>query len=201
MSTRGRNTLFLRQTAALTQSLRPPASTANNGDEALYPNLIGTYGKGLLHSQVGEVDLPSYRSMLHALTTQNHADFTNILLGYGRKLVNPGASFAYDLVGGDPHTFSIPLPPAFSSARAAADMVELYWQALERDVPFAQWSTSPIMANAAAELNKLSGYQGPRDANGQVTAANVFRGTASGCLSGPYMSRTGYALDSGSPYR
>jgi len=98
--------------------------------------MIGTYGKGLLHSQVGEVDLPSYRSMLHALTTQNHADFTNILLGYGRKLVNPGASFAYDLVGGDPHTFSIPLPPAFSSARAAADMVELYWQALARDAPF-----------------------------------------------------------------
>jgi len=162
---------------------------ATNGDEALYPNLIGTYGKGFLHSQLGEVNVPDYETMISAIATQRHSDFTNIQLGYGRKLVNIESSFTYDLEGGDPHTFSIPIPPAFNSAQAAAEMVELYWQALARDVPFAQWDTSAIVQNAATELGGLSGYQGPRDSNGMVTTANLFRGTAPGCVVGPYVSQ------------
>ena len=30
------------------------------GDEALYPNLIGTFGKGFAHSQLGEVIVADY---------------------------------------------------------------------------------------------------------------------------------------------
>jgi hypothetical protein len=187
---RAENALFLRQTAAIAQSQRPEADFATNGDEALYPNLIGTYGKGLLHSQLGEVNLAAYQSMTHAISTQKHSDFTNIQLGYGRKLVNIESSFTYDLEGGDPHTFPIPPPPAFASAEAAAEMVELYWQALARDIPFAQWGNSQLIQNAAAELSRLSGYNGPRDAaTNQVSAASVFRGTAPGCLTGPYISQ------------
>jgi membrane-associated phospholipid phosphatase len=186
---RAENALLLRQIAAEVESQRPLASAATNGDEALYPNLIGTYGKGFLHSQLGEVNVADYQTMIHAISTQQHSDFTNILLGYGRKLVNIESSFTYDLEGGDPHTFPIPVPPAFSSAQAAAEMVELYWQALARDVPFAQFASSSIVQSAAAELNTLSGYQGPRDANGQVTTANVFRGPFAGCLVGPYVSQ------------
>jgi hypothetical protein len=80
-------------------------------------------------------------------------------------------------------------PPAFASAGMAADMVELYWQALARDIPFTAWDTSPVIQAAAAEMNKLSGYTGPHDASGQVTPDNVFRGTAPGCLVGPYLSQ------------
>jgi hypothetical protein len=188
-SARASNAFLLREIAAQVQSQRPMASTATNGDEALYPNLIATYGKGFLHSQLGEVNVADYQTMTYAISTQRHADFTNIQLGYGRKFVDIEAAFAYELEGGDPHTFGLPLPPAFSSAQAAADMVELYWQALARDVPFAQWGTSPIVQRAAAELNTLSGYQGPRDANGQVSTASVFRGTFPGCLTGPYISQ------------
>src|ERR1022692_2466299 len=159
---RAQNAYLLRETAAHFQSQRPAASQATNGDEALYPNLIGTFGKGLLHSQLGEVNLAAYQSMTHAISTQKHSDFTNIQLGYGRKLVNIESSFTYDLEGGDPHTITIAVPPAFASAQAAADMVEIYWQALARDVPFAQWSGSTIVQNAAAALNSLAAYQGPR---------------------------------------
>ena len=189
MGPRATNALLLRKIAAEVQSQRAEATMATNGDEALYPNLIGTYGKGFLHSQLGEVNVADYETMIHAISTQRHSDFTSIQLGYGRKLVNIESAFAYDLEGGDPHTFSLPIPPTFNSAQAAAEMVELYWQALARDVPFAQWDTSPIIQNAATELSALSGYQGPRDASGNVTAANIFRGIAPGCLVGPYVSQ------------
>ncbi len=175
--------LNLRDTAAAKESARPEASTANNGDEALYPNLIGSFTKGLLHSQIGEVQLPAYQALLHAVSTQNHADFEKIPLGYGRKLVNAESAFTYDLEGGDPHTFSMPLPPTFNSAWVAAEMVELYWQAALRDTPFSRLATSPMAQTAAAELAGLSGYQGPKG------IANLFRGSAPGCLVGPYLSQ------------
>ena len=179
----------MRQIAAELQRQRPPEATATNGDEQLYPNLIATATKGLLHSQLGEVQLPAYQSLLTALNSQRHSDAEAIIIGYGRKLVDLESGFAYDLEGGDSHTFTSLPPPAFASAQTAAEMIELYWQAAARDVPFAQWSTDPTIGAAAAEINTLAAYQGPRDASGQVTAANVFRGTAPGCTVGPYVSQ------------
>src|SRR5215471_18228868 len=41
-------------------------------------------------------------------------------------------------------------------------MVELYWAALLRDVPFTSYSTNAMAQAAAAELNGLPGYTGPR---------------------------------------
>jgi hypothetical protein len=98
--------------------------------------------------------------------------------------VNIESAFAYDLEGGDTCTFALPLPPAFSSQEAAADMAELYWQAALRDVPVSQYEHSEVAQNAAAELTGLAGYQGPRDPTGKVTAANLFRSTAPGCQTG-----------------
>ena len=186
---RAGNALLLRQIAAEVEGRRPAASTAANNDESLYGNKIASYSKGLPHSPLGEVNLASYQSLLTALSTQKHSDAENIQIGGGRKLVNPEGAFTYDLEGGDSHTFSASPAPAFASAQAAAELVELYWQALARDVPFPQWSTSPVIQNAAAEINGLAGYEGPRDASGLVTPANIFRGTATGCLTGPYLSQ------------
>jgi hypothetical protein len=135
------------------------------------------------------VDLTAYHSVLTALSTQKHSDAESILIGNGRKLVNLEGAFTYDMEGGDSHTFTAAPAPAFASAQAAAEMVELYWQALARDVPFTQWNTSPVIQNVVAEINGLGAYQGPRDGSGQVTAANVFRGSATGCLTGPYISQ------------
>lgn len=188
-TTRAGNALILRQVAAEVEGGRSPAGAITNNDEELYPNKIASFSKGLPHSQLGEVDLISYRSLLTALSSQKHSDAENILIGNGRKLVNPEGAFTYDLEGGDSHTFTAPPAPAFSSAQAAAEMVELYWQALARDIPFSQWPTSPVIQSAAAELNSLAAYQGPRDASGMVTPANIFRGTATGVTTGPYISQ------------
>ena len=181
----------IRAGAALVQKARPPANAATNGDEQRYPNLIGNFTKGFLHSQLGEVDQSqgSYQALLHAVSTQKHSDFEKIPIGYVRKMVNAESAFAYDMVGGDSHTFDMLPPPAFASASAAAEMVELYWHSLARDIPFADWDTDATIAAACSELSKLSGYAGPRDANGQVTPAVIFRGAAPGCLAGPYLSQ------------
>jgi len=188
-TTRAEKALRLRQSAAIAQNRRGVASVATNGDESRYPTLFATYTKGFSHSQLGEVDLTQYRALTHALSTQLHSDFEKIPIGYGRKLVNIESAFTYDLEGGDCCTFAILVPPAFSSQEAAAEMVELYWQAALRDVPFSQYELSPAAQNAAAELSNLAGYQGPRGPDGRVTAAHLFRGTAPGCLTGPYLSQ------------
>jgi hypothetical protein len=179
----------MRQIAAVMQRQRSAESTITNGDEQLYPNMIASATKGLLHSQLGEVDLPSWQSLITAVTSQKHSDAQNITIGYGRKMVDLESGFAYDLEGGDSHTFTSAPPPAFASELAGVEMIELYWQAACRDVPFTQWSSDPTVAAAAAEINALTAYQGPRDASGQVTPANVFRGTAPGCTVGPYISQ------------
>jgi hypothetical protein len=67
-------------------------------------------------------------------------------------------------------------------------MVEDYWCALTRDVPFTQYSTDPSIAQAAADLTKLSDYRAPK-VNGQVTSDVIFRGTSPGETTGPLVSQ------------
>ena len=70
----------------------------------------------------------------------------------------------------------------------AGEMVELYWQALARDVPFAAYATSPTTQAAIADLNQLSAFHRP-GANGQVTTSNLFRGNLTGAQTGPFISQ------------
>ena len=73
-----------------------------------------------------------------------------IPLGGQVKLANPQAAFAFHLEGGELHNLTLPPAPAFASAEIAAEMVELYWQALTRDVPFADYGAEPLTAAAIA---------------------------------------------------
>ena len=57
------------------------------------------------------------------------------------KLNNPQAAYAFDLAGLDSFDTHLAAPPPFASAAAAAEMAELYWQALVREVPFARSKT------------------------------------------------------------
>src|SRR5688572_1903790 len=97
---------------------------------------MGSFTKGLPHTQLGEVEPDRYESLLEALASGKSADFTQLDRASGRPLVNPQAAYAYSLEGADSCAFACPPAPTFSSAHAAAEMVELYWQALARDVPF-----------------------------------------------------------------
>ncbi|MGM3307115.1 vanadium-dependent haloperoxidase [Anabaena sp. WFMT] len=185
----------------------PPHPT--NGDEERYSNKIGSDSRGLPHNKLGEVDLKAYESLTKAVTTFNHDDFENVILGGTRKLVNAQGPLAISLEGCHPAQISVPPPAALASPERAAEAVELYWQALLRDVPFYKLQNNtddPLVLAAVEELNKLSAFKGPRE-NGRVTPQSLFRGsvtyvdkndksgitakhvTPSGVLVGPHISQ------------
>ncbi|HSD45770.1 MAG TPA: vanadium-dependent haloperoxidase [Pyrinomonadaceae bacterium] len=165
---------------------------ANNQDESLYANKLGSYSKGLPHNDDGTVVLSAYEALVKALNTGAPGDFDAIPLGGDRLLTNPQAGLAFDMQGPDAQALVQPPPPAFASRQQAAEISENYWMALLRDVPFSQYATSSI-ANAAAEDLTLYGNDltAPK-VGGAVTTATLFRGPAPGDLQGPYLSQFFY---------
>src|SRR5215472_11886340 len=160
-----------------------------NADEALFPNGIASFTKGLPHDQLGETDVRIYQDYLITLSAGSQAALETLTLGGKVPLVNPLAGLAFDLEGADSHQLAIPPAPSFSSAERAAEMVEVYWQAVLRDLPFSEYPTNPIAQVAAAELSALAAFTGPRDSQGKVTGATLFRGFTPGDLIGPYVSQ------------
>jgi len=178
----------------------PVPTHPDNGDEGRYPTKIGNYTKGLPHNDFGEVNLAAYGTLLHALDTGRPADFNAIQLGGSRRLVNPQSGLAFDLEGTDSHQLFVPplqatsppvaLPPApaLASAEIAGEAVELYWMSLLRDTNFNEYATSPLAAQAIANLNTLTKFKGPKQ-GGQVTAQTLFRDDLPGATKGPYVSQ------------
>jgi len=142
----------------------------------------------LPHNQLGEVNLNAYRALIRALSTGDPDEFEFIPLGGVAKLVNPQAAYAFNLAGPDSHHLSITPPPALSGAEIASEMAEVYWQALTRDVPYADFDTNPLTLTAASDLSGFSVFLGPK-VNGVVTPGTLFRGNVPGALIGPYISQ------------
>jgi hypothetical protein len=178
----------LRQKVALAERDIPTPPHIPNGDEKLYPNFIGNYSQGLPHNSLGEVVPAAYQALLTACDTGKPSDFANIPLGGNAKFVDPQGGLAYDLEGTDSGQLTVPPAPKLASAHRAGEMVEDYWMALARDVPFSQYGAEPITAAAIVELNTLSHFEGPK-VSGKVTAGTLFRGVYPGELIGPYVSQ------------
>ena len=163
-------------------------SQINNGDEARYASFIGNFSQGLPHNSIGEVDPTAYQALLTAVSSGKSGDFENIPLGGNVKLTGPQGGLAFDLEGTDSGQLSIPPSPTLAGAERAGEMVEDYWMALARDIPFSQYGKESITAAAIADLDKLSRFRGPK-VNGQVTPGTLFRGFTPGDLMGPYLSQ------------
>ncbi|MFT9599481.1 MAG: phosphoesterase, partial [Mesobacillus sp.] len=185
---RNKKTYDIRYQAALDQRYTPLPDPECNGDECLYPDKIANFSKGLPHNSFGEVDLNAYKLYLKALRSGRVSDFDSIPLGGSAKLANPQAAYAYDFIGADSHKMNLAAPPTFNSAWQAGETVEVYWQALTRDVPFSKFSSNPLTKAAASELSGLSDFRGPKF-NGAVTTGTLFRGNTPGDLTGPYISQ------------
>ena len=177
----------------------PPHTT--NGDEERYADKCGTYTKALLQDGPGRVNLNAYESFKDALHSGNPADFENIIMGGARKLTDPQAGMAFDLEGTDSRQFGnspcprnqetvvvVPPAPALASVAYGTELIEMYWASLLRDVPFTEYPSNPVAAQAAHELSGLHEYAGPRS-NGQVTPDLLFRGAFPGETIGPYISQ------------
>jgi membrane-associated phospholipid phosphatase len=183
----------LRVERAEAQRSQPLPQHPTNGDDDGLPRRIGSYSKGLPHNALGEVDPQAYDALLRALESGSPDDFEAIPSGEPnlarrRKLVNPQSGLAFDLVGADSQHLAMPAPPAFASAEEAGEMVELYWMALLRDVPFSRYDSDPLAAAAVDDLNHLSDFRGPK-VGGNVTTGTLFRGFTPGDLAGPYLSQ------------
>src|SRR4030095_1415360 len=79
----------LRVEAARHERDRPPADHPTNGDEARYASKFANYSKGLPHNALGEVQLPAWESLIHALETGDPEDFERIQMSGSAKLVTP----------------------------------------------------------------------------------------------------------------
>jgi len=178
----------IRLKTAIAERNVPVPPQVDNGDEGLYPNRIGNFSKGLPHNSIGEVDPAAYDALLTAVGSGEPEDFARIPLGGTIKLANPQAGLAFTLEGTDSGQLTSPPAPALSSTERAGEMVENYWMALAREVPFSKYGSDPTASMAIADLNKLSEFTGPK-VNGQVTPGTLFRGTTPGELIGPYISQ------------
>ncbi len=187
-SSRRARSYRIRVAAAEAQRDVPAPRHMSNGDERRYDNFIGNYSQGLPHDNIGEVEPTAYQALLTALHTGRPSDFATIPLGGTAKLAGPQGGLAFDLQGADCAQFTIPPAPTVAGAERAGEMVEDYWMALARDVPFSQYGSEPVTAAAVADLNKLTLFKGAK-ANGTVTAETLFRGLRLGDLTGPYVSQ------------
>jgi len=181
---------------------------ATNGDEETYANqaFAGNFSKTLPHDPMTGLVVPSaYQALVNGLTQGTQAALDQVPSGNDAnhppgKLAGPLSPLAFQLQGADSTSAAeLFVPPSINSAGAAAEQVELYWEAFVRDVPFIDYTSSqPLISQAVSDINKLSGYTGPKP----VTAQNIFRyGTGSafsnanawfGVTTGPYISQVLY---------
>jgi hypothetical protein len=187
-----RKSFELRVETALKDALNGPAVNVNNGDLDRYGDKAGTYTKALPHDAYGRVDPTAFAAFMAALKSGNPNDFEKIPMGGTRTLNGPQGAYCFDLEVMDPVQFGQPqVPPApkVASDQTATELVEHYWGALLRDVPFTEYASNLLVAQAAAEMSSIPGYTGPRDAHGRVTPNLLFRGAFPGEPVGPYVSQ------------
>ena len=117
-----------------------------------------------------------------------------------RRLESPQAGLNFDTEGKDYYQLinrspqSLPIiafPPAykFDSEEEAVEIIENYWQALTRDVPFINYNSDPTVAAASADLTAFANkYFGPL-IGGAVTPKVYSRGNFPGDTKGPFISQ------------
>ncbi len=172
----------------------------DNGDRARYQDFSALYSKALQHNGLGVPNQASMKSLLDALEGESFSDLQNVIVGTpgggpNSRLNGPATSFAFDLEGLDSHAYSTPPPsPTVRSAQTATEQVEHYWASLLRDVPFTEYGSNALVAQAVADLNSRSFIQagGANQWPLPVTPQNLFRARVfanDGNVKGPYISQ------------
>jgi hypothetical protein len=95
----------------------------------------------------------------------------------------------WTMMGGDQIGHRFPAPYPIESVASAFEMAEVYAMQLLRDVPFAEYGTSPLVQFVVDELNKFPGTTTAPTVNGRITAQTLMRGGTFGASVGPYVSQ------------
>jgi hypothetical protein len=117
--------------------------------------------KGLPHDENGRVIPSSYHALNAMLASQDGTAAWLVYGKQGRPLNNPFSGLGFALTGPDPQGLYMPPPSSFESAETAAEMIELYWMSLLRDIPFTEYKESELVGAAVKELTAL-GLAPPR---------------------------------------
>jgi len=166
MPTRRTTAKQLRHDAAEIAHLRPHTGHVSNADESAHRSsnnqlsYIANFTKGVEHdpSRFDEVKPGRYRQFLRALAASTPEAFESLDVSPvpstdRRNFVNPQAGLAFDLQGPDPDALALVPAPRLDSAEMAAEMAELYWMALLRDVNFIDFGTGSFRLSAPGPVH------------------------------------------------
>lgn len=115
----------------------------------LYGGTTQTASQELALQQEAEAD----KSSVVPTEAEARRGITSLTAGTQRRLVNPQGGLPYQLENVAITQLAAPPAPKLASADEAAEIVELYWASLVRDVPFINWGTDPTIAAAISDLN------------------------------------------------
>lgn len=165
---------------------------ARSGDEFSFSDqrYYASFSKCLPSNARGEVDPSAFEALVDSLSFDGGRGFGDIPLAStsDRKLANPEGALQFQSSGLDGHASRMPASHGISSAELAGELVEVYWQALTRDIPFEEYNDNNLITQAVNDLNRLS-VTPASQANGSVNPGTLFRGETPGDLSGPYISQ------------
>jgi hypothetical protein len=147
-----------------------------------------SFSKGLRRKDVGtplnnggEPDPQAYQALFHALASTSAVQLESVPLtrleptvnpAQYRKLVNPQAGLAYDLEGPDSHGLVLPSAPGVTSAVVSAEMGELYWMALLRDVHLKNYTASVTGDPDQALVQSAAQHLSSKDHGGDFSVIN-----------------------------
>ena len=172
-----------------------------NSEEFKYKhfNYNGSFHKGLAHNWVDGrlISSNDYEKMKLAIYNgdQNALSSIPLAINSSVKMVNPLASFITLTIGAQQNALCVPDPPSLSSAAGASEMLEVYAQAIARDVPFSNYNFDPIINSLLEKthLNNIFVRSNLKYAPvTPFTTKNIFRGNSYGDNIGPYISQLLY---------
>lgn len=150
-------------------------ASRRNADEEILggdgkPSFIGSFHKTLPHNEYGEVAPADFIQLLDALSAPP-ADAARLVDAVPSGVAD-SAGFASPLAGRAnerllPQATSVEMGPApgVLHASTAAELVELYWMALLRDLPFASFGQNALVAEAIQDLQTAFGAALDSDVN------------------------------------
>jgi len=145
-----------------------------------------SFAKCLPHDDRGDVPESVLAAFEEATVSMRAEDWERLPTPGVIRLANPWAGYLWDSpLHHDPLASRVePLPPfpAIDSEELAAQMLEVYWAALLRDVPFAEFDRSALVAAAVAELRRTRRFA-------DVTPQSLLRGPIPRAWQGRYLSQ------------